>query len=180
MAIDFWRFKRLGKARQQHILEQLQKAIDEYNNTYTPMQIKQWWRKDSLSYSMGIDGHCIEKPWDTHDIYYRAGQIVEFCNQVFNDHTTHKLEIYQIMEQMGRPFDKLMFIDYNRAKKRAEKYGTYDKCVNSYEIDNNLEGKIKDDIRLFCFNHRKEVLCGLGVATVLAVVGIGLCTRKED
>ena len=174
MAIDFWRFKRLGKLRQQYIIDQLSNVLFEYHKTYTKKQIKHWWRKDSLSHQMGIYGHNIERPWDLNDIHYRAGQIVEFCNHIFNDHTYHKLETYQIMEQMNIYFDLLMLIDYKRAKWRALKYSTL------YERDNNIEKRVTDKLKSDCNYHKKELILSGCISLFLAVFCIQRLFQRES
>ena len=128
-------------------LDLVREQVIKIEHEYSTKQIKHWWRKDSLSYMMGIAGHCSENRWDWNCIYYISGQIVLFKNHVFNEHDFAKADIYRLMRRLHIPFDGLMKIDYWRARQREKKYGRDD----FFKTDTNIEARLYRIIRRFWY-----------------------------
>ena len=180
------RYDRLCKLKKQHIRKQLAKEVLDIQNSYTTKQIKHWWRTDSLSSDMQDIFMACRNDWDSKDIRYKAGQIVLFCNHVFNNHTIDKWAIYQIMKDMGIEFDTLMTIDYLRAKCRAKKHKSWvnnsrPTCFSdTYEIDNNFEVKLQENLWYLWYRHTVGVIVGL-VSVIVLLVGLIVFKRyRED
>ena len=178
MACNFVKYSRLKGRKKDYVLQDIEEKVVELYCDYTPTQIKHYWRKDSLSRAMAISGHLSERAWDDYDLDYKAGQIVEFCNHVFNDHDNNKVEVYQIMEDLNIHFDFLMALDYTRAKRREQKYKN--KKNGWYKIDSNLESRIWKTIKLN-YNEYKKPICILGFICCLisGIIGVSLFVKKR-
>ena len=148
--------------------DKIKERVKEIEAEYTPRQIKRFWRKDSLSYDMGISGHNSARTGDWYDIDYRAGQIVLFKNHIFNDHDSSKKEVYKLIKALQIPFDKQMMRDYRRMKRREKKYGTDDPF--RFRIDSNIESRIYKTCSTWWYGHKKVVCICLGIISMLVVV----------